>query len=49
MEEVKEEDGEKQEEQESLTVSDDGVSRRSERRLAVYWSEEPSCRHIPAS
>lgn len=46
---VKEEDGETQEEQEGLTASDDGVSRRSERRQAVYWSEEPSCRHIPAS
>lgn len=49
-EEVKEEeDGETQEEQEGLTATDDGVSRRSERRQAVYWSEEPSCRHIPAS
>lgn len=49
VEVVMKEDEEKQEEQRGLTVSDDGVSRRGERRQAVYWSEEPSCRHIPAS
>lgn len=49
VEVVKEEDGEKREEHEGLTVFDDGVSRHGERRQAVYWSEELSCRHIPAS
>lgn len=51
MEEV---DGEKpeqqdEEEQEGPTASGDAVSRRGERRQAVYWSEETSRRHIPAS
>lgn len=54
MEEVdgekpEQQDEEEQEEQQGLTASGDAVSRRGERRQAVYWSEETSRRHIPAS